>query len=609
MRAIVPPMYRCSFPGCPCPVSIQISLIETLEGVVRTGGADQQGLLYGQAAGAGNGTIVEGSQALSGFGVDEMRQALAEARATVVGYYRVREGVSLELTPQEMEVAVSLFGRPGSVVLLIERRAGSPAANFFFAEHGAFLNVPLLEFPLDAAALNQQEAQRLTRTNGRTAAQVSNVLPAPGNFSAMTPAGRAEGLGRPGRPWALVWMLGMVILVAAASFSAALLIFRPPARASNESAASTGMLVARSSLRAERQGDDLKILWDLHSPAVAEATSGVLDILDGSASRRILMTADQVRFGSLLYSPASDQISVRLTTLKNDQSTEQESVLVLLKRPPQPDASAAKRQERPRASFEVKTQPLPKAPSAGSPAGANAGNSLAEFRDFPPLPAPQAHVELSAAPALGSAVPETSGSGVPGDLVKPAVPAGLQIADSHAGTSPAGGLGGAGKPAGETASGRGSGASGPAGVGGASTAGSGAGKPAGETASARGSGASGPAGGSSASSAAGSAAPASNLQPPQEAYVSPVLIAQQGVRMPAELRTILRRPVTVSVRVEVNEAGKVTKAEAVPEKGTHSLLLQAATEAALRCRFKPARRGQTPIASTVTLLFHVDPDK
>ena len=87
---------------------------------------------------------------------------------------------------------------------------------------------------------------------------------------------------------------------------AIVLLYRSSHRAAGAGAAVTTPAQPRSPLRAERQGDDLKISWDLNSPAIATATSGVLDIDDGGTPRRILMTADQVRFGSVLYSPASN---------------------------------------------------------------------------------------------------------------------------------------------------------------------------------------------------------------------------------------------------------------------------------------------------------------
>src|SRR5580658_7953285 len=181
-------MYRCTFPGCPVPVSIHISLIETLQRIVHTESGDRQGLIFGQASAVG--AVVESSQALTGFGMEEMRQAIAEAHDPVVGYYRIREGDSLELTPDEVDLAVTLFARPGSVVLLIERRAGDPEANFFFLEHGAYLNLPLLEFPLDVARLTEREAQRIRRVDEEAVGigAPAPALPPPGSASSFPAA-------------------------------------------------------------------------------------------------------------------------------------------------------------------------------------------------------------------------------------------------------------------------------------------------------------------------------------------------------------------------------------------------------------------------------------
>src|ERR1700689_717199 len=104
-------MYRCSFPGCPVPVSIYISLIEKLQGIVRNESGDRQGIICGQPSAVG--AVVESSRALPVFGMEEMRRAIAEAHDPVVGFYRIREGNSLELTPDEINLAVTLFKRPG----------------------------------------------------------------------------------------------------------------------------------------------------------------------------------------------------------------------------------------------------------------------------------------------------------------------------------------------------------------------------------------------------------------------------------------------------------------------------------------------------------------
>jgi hypothetical protein len=613
-----------------------------LQGIVRNESGDRQGILYGQPSAVG--PIVESSRALPVFGMEEMRGAIAEAHQPVVGYYRIREGDSLELTPAENNLAVTLFGRPGSVILLIERRAGGPEANFFFLEHGAYLNLPLLEFPLDVARLTEREAQRVRRTVEEPVVRAAAELPPPGSAPSSPPTA-ANGAPASARPPATrLWTFAIVILVAVASFCAALFIYRPQNRVGNAGAAVSTLPDVRTSLRAERQGEDLKIMWDLNSPEVAGATSGVLDIDDGGATRRIPMTADQVRFGSLLYTPVSEQVSVRLTALKDNQSTRQESVLVLLKRPPQAQSSSGK--SSPRIPFEVKTVKTERVASARAfvpPAGNPGAKTAVKFDEPPAIQANPQRADLPAALRLGSVSPPpakppiqastqrldlpapTLGSASPppaialprSEPVKPAIQVSSQRADPSVpapgsasptsatvpGNDPA-------KPSAQVSSQRvdpSAPALGSASPPPANALRTDAAKPSNQATSQR---------ADPSAAAPGSASPPATAlpqsepaKPPEEGYVAPVLLVQEGVHVPRELLPILTRSVAVSVRVDVNEAGRVTRAEAIAEKGIHALLLNAATDAARLCRFQPARRGKTPVPSNVTIVFHIGPEK
>jgi protein TonB len=556
-------------------------LIETLQEIVRNEDGDRQGILYGQPGDAG--TVVGSSHALTVFGIEEMRKAIAEAHDPVVGYYRIREGNSLELTTDEIDLAETLFARPGSVILLVERRTLGPKANFFFLEHGAFMNLPLLEFPLDAATLTEREAQRVKRRDEEAVVPAAPELPPPSSGSSAPPPAANGKPVSARRPATRLWMFAMVVSVAIASFSLALLINRLRNRIDNEGAARSTLLAARTSLRAERQGEDLKIMWDLKSPAVAGATSGILDIDDGGTTRRILMTADQVRFGSLLYSPASQQISVRLTTLKDDQSTEQESVLVLLSKPPQLQLQSGNGQQSPRTPFEVKTERLAPARAVVPPAGNREMKPPVE--NPPAIQTSPGRVDPPAPLPLGSGSPPAIAAPT-SEPAKPAIQTSPERVDQPAprplgsGSPPPATAAPTGEPAKATIQAS------------PERAGQPVLRPQGSV------------------SPPAIAAPTSEpAKPREEGYVAPVLISQEGVRTPPELLPVLRRPVAVSVRVDVNEAGRVTHAEAIAEKGIHALLLSAATDAARRCRFQPARRGQSPVSSTVTIVFHIGPGK
>jgi hypothetical protein len=51
-------------------------------------------------------------------------------------------------------------------------------------------------------------------------------------------------------------------------------------------------------------------------------------------------------------------------------------------------------------------------------------------------------------------------------------------------------------------------------------------------------------------------------------------------KFPIALRMVVLKPKSVEVVVSIDETGKVVKAEAVPQKDVHQMLINAATDAA-----------------------------
>ena len=558
-------LYTCWFPGSPIRVTLHISLIESLQAIVHATSGDRQGILYGKMNDSD--TEVRSSDPLKALSLEEMQQAVAKAAGSAVGYYRIRDGNSLVLTAEEIHIAESVLAKSGSIVLLIERRDTGPEANCFFSERGTILNFPLLEFPLDPVALVRREAQRLkttpTQPDDLAAAQAA---PATVAVPAAAPANAAPVPRRRKAGWLV---LASLLLVLAAALFAGLLLNR--SRLPNAPNPISAQSQPGALLRAERQGEDLKILWDLSSAAVANATSGVLDIQDGATPRQITMNADQVRFGSVLYSPTSEQVSVRLTTLNNSQPTMQASVLVLLKKTGATPAGAAAQAPVPvsasapphaRLPVQANTAASPLTPgptNTGAPALAQPvvpkpesrsatrafvpppvkkqASSQADLENSPPLGSPEHAVPVVQLP-LGPVAPPPPIAAAPGGPARP-----LENPRQPASASPA-----------------------PAGT-------------------------------------------APRNEPRKAAtddFVAPALVTQAGVRTPPELPPILK-PLAIKVRVGVNQAGKVTRAQALPENGIHSLLLQAAVDAAWKCTFQPARQKGAPVASSVTIVFHLEP--
>ncbi len=85
-------------------------------------------------------------------------------------------------------------------------------------------------------------------------------------------------------------------------------------------------------LHVEYQGDHLLVAWDVQSPTVRAAVAGVLQIEDGGEGRTVHLDASQVAAGSILYKPASDDITFHLELYSDQGNTNVESIRVLAPR-------------------------------------------------------------------------------------------------------------------------------------------------------------------------------------------------------------------------------------------------------------------------------------
>jgi CheY-like chemotaxis protein len=60
------------------------------------------------------------------------------------------------------------------------------------------------------------------------------------------------------------------------------------------------------------EGDRLRLSWDGAAPGIRPGRSGVLWIADGSTQRRVILDVSQLRAGTVLYWPKTNDVSVRL---------------------------------------------------------------------------------------------------------------------------------------------------------------------------------------------------------------------------------------------------------------------------------------------------------
>ena len=78
-----------------------------------------------------------------------------------------------------------------------------------------------------------------------------------------------------------------------------------------------------------QQGDRLLVKWNRDSPIIGAAKYGTLYIDDGPQHKEIVFAPGEMRSGSILYRPASDDVSFRLQVLGRDDSMSTETVRVL----------------------------------------------------------------------------------------------------------------------------------------------------------------------------------------------------------------------------------------------------------------------------------------
>jgi hypothetical protein len=65
-------------------------------------------------------------------------------------------------------------------------------------------------------------------------------------------------------------------------------------------------------LEVERVGKDWRVQWNRDSEVLANAVSGHLSITDGPVRKELDLDSSELRSGSIMYTPATDDVVVRL---------------------------------------------------------------------------------------------------------------------------------------------------------------------------------------------------------------------------------------------------------------------------------------------------------
>ncbi len=288
-----------------------------------TGAAEVAGLLLGNA-----GRIIEISDcepvllmqkldhayALTGPGSLEFKRMMAafsapESERRAVGFYRSQIGERVEPEEEDIRLTRACFGDAPHVVLLMNRGvSGSRRARLFLEDQSNGLCELCREAdaPREIGPSNH-EAEHVPKELARA----DTSIPETRKVEEISPTFQWRSF-RVASLWAVqalaACLLGYMILTGSrgpknSQFSAS----------AGHDTASSGSSQPGLALRAEWQGENLRLSWDRKAPALSEAKGGELIIREGNEpGREVLLDGDLLRTGSVIYRPSERHVSFRL---------------------------------------------------------------------------------------------------------------------------------------------------------------------------------------------------------------------------------------------------------------------------------------------------------
>ncbi len=408
-RSPATPFYIWDEPQQPAAVRVSLETIERLEREVVAGfrsvsarGSEVGGLLLGRVVPGprpvvsveayemvhseySRGPLYRLSETdLQAFDAACRRSEAREDGLAVVGAFRGHTRKDLALDREDAALLAGRFGEAEKVFLLVKPFATKPAkARLFVWKDGEVQDASPVEIPFTRAELVAAGLVRAVAVEGAPAppettpdaappqeARRAQVVPiarrrepaapeagaesesknteapassveAPAPEPAFTGFHAEEPVSKRGRK--LVWITGglavaallMILLV-----YPGLLIDRGPAPAD------TGEDTSSLALRVERSAGQLLLTWNREAEAVRAATRAVLSISDGPQQENVELGLEQLRNGSVVYSPLTSDVSFRLEVIAaNQEKSTSEHVRVLGTRPspmsPPPGAEVA----------------------------------------------------------------------------------------------------------------------------------------------------------------------------------------------------------------------------------------------------------------------------
>jgi len=247
---------------------------------------------------------------------------------TVVGYYRSHIGEGLGLRPEDLAVAQTHFLDPASVFLLIKPAIdGSVNAGFFFWDNGHIdADFTFLEFPFDERQLSGARVRPTRPLPQETKAPAELPEPEIPPFSdPLAPGDPARDSHRRNPLRGLWYTLFTLLMIALGAIG-----YQAYNRWSTAAPVPVVSDAPQLALQVERRGNDLRVSWNRTAPTILQARQAVLSIRDGESQRQELrLDLDQLRNGSVLYTPSNSNVQFGLEVTGPDNAKTTETVLAL----------------------------------------------------------------------------------------------------------------------------------------------------------------------------------------------------------------------------------------------------------------------------------------
>jgi hypothetical protein len=254
-------------------------------------------------------------------------EGVSKTHAGIVGFYRSTERGELHISEEDVRLAKTLSNN--AVILLIEAdQSGVGEAALVVGNSENFISGSVeARFPFDAQQLAALEGQRSEATMKEGSVEPSGI----GIFE--------RWAARPPR----------TVIFAAIAIVAGVGLYRlnseynkvPTESVSpvRQERPSVGQIPAKSSLAftVESRGPALLLTWNREAAPIINSSLGMMVIWSQGTIRNLTLTPEQLRSGSILYKPVSDQVEFQLSVMSGDHVT-QESAIVLL---PERDTLAA----------------------------------------------------------------------------------------------------------------------------------------------------------------------------------------------------------------------------------------------------------------------------